>query len=46
MAPKAENIGTCETCGSHFRYEIFDSVMGDFAYAYCGACGRTTVLRG
>ena len=43
---KPEYVGACETCGVHFRYDLFHNGFGDSAYGYCESCGRTVVLSG
>src|ERR1700720_1205354 len=38
------DTGNCESCASHFQYELLHNGFGDTAYAYCERCGRTALL--
>jgi hypothetical protein len=38
--------GGCDACGSKFHYQLVHNGFNDSAFAYCDACGSSTLLSG
>jgi hypothetical protein len=41
---QAEPTGICEHCGYKFPYALIHNGFNDSAFAYCDACGATSIL--
>src|SRR5271166_2657291 len=41
-----DDIGTCDSCGRTFSYQLVHNGFNDSAFAYCDQCGCTAMLSG